>query len=83
MVVDTFIADKVPGVFRGPEEDAISTPPPVPGTPPPPPALRFGVNYTPRRGWFHAWHDFDPRFAREDLAQIAGLGLDHVRVFHL
>ncbi|MFD4507216.1 glycosyl hydrolase [Streptomyces sp. NPDC058457] len=66
--------------FRGgseaPEEDAISTPPPVP-------ELRFGVNYTPRRGWFHAWHDFDPDQAREDLAQIAGLGLDHVRVFHL
>lgn len=45
--------------------------------------LRFGVNYTPRRDWFHSWHDFDPLRAREDLAQIAGLGLDHVRVFHL
>ncbi|MGX5211890.1 glycoside hydrolase 5 family protein [Streptomyces violaceus] len=47
------------------------------------PKLRFGVNYTPRRGWFHAWHDFDPAHAREDLDQIAALGLDHVRVFHL
>ncbi|WUR97891.1 cellulase family glycosylhydrolase [Streptomyces sp. NBC_01261] len=47
------------------------------------PTLRFGVNYTPRRGWFHSWHDFDPGHAREDLAQIAGLGLDHVRIFHL
>ncbi|PPS77293.1 MULTISPECIES: glycoside hydrolase 5 family protein [Streptomyces] len=47
------------------------------------PTLRFGVNYTPRRGWFHAWHDFDPAHAREDLEQIAALGLDHVRVFHL
>ncbi|MET7477697.1 glycosyl hydrolase [Streptomyces sp. NPDC005648] len=47
------------------------------------PTLRFGVNYTPRRGWFHSWHDFDPEHAREDLAQIAGLGLDHIRVFHL
>ena len=47
------------------------------------PTLRFGVNYTPRRGWFHSWHDFDPAHIREDLAQIAGLGLDHVRVFHL
>ncbi|WAU86293.1 glycosyl hydrolase [Streptomyces sp. Qhu-G9] len=46
-------------------------------------APRFGVNYTPRRGWFHSWHDFDPAHAREDLARIAGLGLDHVRVFHL
>ncbi|TPQ23002.1 glycosyl hydrolase [Streptomyces sporangiiformans] len=59
------------------EEDPIRTPPA------PAPALRFGVNYTPRRGWFHSWHDFDPGQAREDLAQIAGLGLDHVRVFHL
>ncbi|WDV55215.1 cellulase family glycosylhydrolase [Streptomyces coeruleorubidus] len=47
------------------------------------PTLRFGVNYTPRRGWFHSWHDFDPKHAREDLDQIAALGLDHVRVFHL
>ncbi|KMS68242.1 glycosyl hydrolase [Streptomyces viridochromogenes] len=45
--------------------------------------LRFGVNYTPRHGWFHSWHDFDPPRAREDLDRIAGLGLDHVRVFHL
>lgn len=45
--------------------------------------MRFGVNYTPRRGWFHSWLDFDPAAAREDLAQIAELGLDHVRVFHL
>ncbi|WP_367320215.1 glycosyl hydrolase [Streptomyces sp. HUAS ZL42] len=77
MVVDTFTQDKVGRVSkrfrRRLEEDTISTPPP----------LRFGVNYTPRRGWFHSWHDFDPRQAREDLAQIAGLGLDHVRVFHL
>ncbi|WP_210592427.1 cellulase family glycosylhydrolase [Streptomyces sp. GESEQ-35] len=47
------------------------------------PTPRFGVNYTPRRGWFHSWHDFDAEHAREDLAQIAELGLDHVRVFHL
>ncbi|MFF5515518.1 glycoside hydrolase 5 family protein [Streptomyces coeruleorubidus] len=47
------------------------------------PTLRFGVNYTPRRGWFHSWHDFDPKHAREDLDQIAALGLDHVRIFHL
>ncbi|GAA3785595.1 cellulase family glycosylhydrolase [Streptomyces coacervatus] len=71
MVVDTFSEDKPPAhEGRRPEEDPI-------------PTLRFGVNYTPRRGWFHAWHDFDPQHAREDLAQIAGLGLDHIRVFHL
>ncbi|MFC8094429.1 cellulase family glycosylhydrolase [Streptomyces sp. NPDC057301] len=45
--------------------------------------LRFGVNYTPRHGWFHSWHDFDPGRAREDLDRMADLGLDHVRVFHL
>jgi hypothetical protein len=44
---------------------------------------RFGVCYTPRRRWFHAWLDFDPEEAREDLAQVAELGLDHIRVFHL
>jgi hypothetical protein len=71
MVVDTFAPDKT----RRPEEDPISTPDA--------PALRFGVNYTPRHGWFHSWYDFDPARAREDLAQIAGLGLDHVRIFHL
>ncbi|MET9906188.1 glycosyl hydrolase [Streptomyces sp. NPDC006476] len=77
MVVDTFSEDKPrptdesrPGDRPRPEEDPI-------------PTLRFGVNYTPRRGWFHSWYDFDPDHAREDLAQIAGLGLDHVRVFHL
>ncbi|WP_344389040.1 glycosyl hydrolase [Streptomyces vastus] len=52
-------------------------------TPTAPANPRFGVNYTPRRGWFHSWHDFDAAHAREDLAQIAGLGLDHVRIFHL
>ncbi|WP_405845373.1 glycosyl hydrolase [Streptomyces sp. NBC_01518] len=76
MVVDTFAQNKSRRHRRhrqgktGPGEDPI-------------PTLRFGVNYTPRRGWFHSWHDFDPAHAREDLAQIAGLGLDHVRIFHL
>jgi len=77
MVVDTFSEDKPhsedpprPGDRPRPEEDPI-------------PTLRFGVNYTPRRGWFHSWHDFEPEHAREDLTQIAGLGLDHIRVFHL
>src|SRR4051812_4165324 len=45
--------------------------------------IRYGVNYTPRRRWFHSWLDFDRAEAREDLAQIASLGLDHVRVFPL
>ena len=80
MVVDTFAQNKSRRPQNksqshrqgktGPGEDPI-------------PTLRFGVNYTPRRGWFHSWHDFDLAHAREDLAQIAGLGLDHVRIFHL
>jgi endo-1,4-beta-mannosidase len=44
---------------------------------------RFGVNYTPSRGWFHHWLDFDLDDVRRDLDAIAGLGLDHVRVFPL
>lgn len=45
--------------------------------------MRFGANYTPRRGWFHHWLDFDPAEQREDFEVLAGLGLDHVRVFCL
>lgn len=44
---------------------------------------RFGVNYTPRRGWFHSWLDFNPNEVAEDLDAIAGLNLDHVRIFPL
>lgn len=45
--------------------------------------LRFGVNYTPSQGWFHHWLDFDLDAVRADLDSIAGLGLDHIRVFPL
>ncbi|OKL49768.1 hypothetical protein BSR29_02135 [Boudabousia liubingyangii] len=45
--------------------------------------VHFGVNYTPRQGWFHSWLDFDPKATREDLEQIASLGCDHVRIFPL
>ncbi|MCS0636920.1 glycosyl hydrolase [Streptomyces sp. LP05-1] len=48
-----------------------------------PPAVRFGVNYTPRQGWFHHWLDFDLDSVRADLDAIAGLGMDHIRVFPL
>lgn len=47
----------------------------------PPP--RFGVNYTPRVGWFHSWLDFDPGAVAADLDAIAALQLDHVRIFGL
>lgn len=45
--------------------------------------MRFGVNYTPSAGWFHSWLDFDADAVRRDLADIAGLGVDHIRVFPL
>lgn len=45
--------------------------------------LRFGVNYTPSHHWFYSWHDVDWRAADRDLAAIAALGLDHVRIFPL
>ncbi|QKW09562.1 glycosyl hydrolase [Streptomyces sp. NA04227] len=44
---------------------------------------RFGANYTPTKGWFHHWLDFDLDEVRADLDSIAGLGLDHIRVFPL
>ncbi|GAB3798840.1 cellulase family glycosylhydrolase [Humibacter antri] len=55
-----------------------------PSAPDPTPApLRFGVNYTPSRQWMHSWLALKPDDVRRDFAQIAGLGLDHVRVFPL
>lgn len=45
--------------------------------------MRFGVNYTPRVGWFHHWVDFQPSEVARDLETIAELGADHVRVFPL
>ncbi|MFI6091214.1 glycosyl hydrolase [Streptomyces sp. NPDC051218] len=53
--------------------------PSVPSTPSAAP--RFGANYTPSKGWFHHWLDFDIDAVRADLDAIAGLGLDHIRVF--
>lgn len=45
--------------------------------------LRFGVNYTPRVGWFHSWLDFDADAIARDFDAIAALGMDHVRIFPL
>jgi endo-1,4-beta-mannosidase len=45
--------------------------------------LRFGVNYTPSHRWFYSWQDMDWRATERDLAAIAALGLDHVRIFPL
>ena len=43
--------------------------------------LRFGANYVPSSGWFYSWLDFRPDEVRRDLEDLAGLGLDHVRIF--
>ncbi|MEU6861199.1 glycosyl hydrolase [Glycomyces sp. NPDC046736] len=45
--------------------------------------MRFGVNYTPRVGWFHHWIDFDAGEVARDFDAIRELGADHVRVFPL
>lgn len=45
--------------------------------------VRFGVNYTPRQGWFHSWLDLDLDAVGEDLAAVASLGVDHIRIFPL
>lgn len=45
------------------------------------PPLRFGANYVPSRGWFYSWLDFSADDARRDFADLAEIGLDHVRVF--
>src|SRR5256714_1235902 len=47
--------------------------------------MRFGANYTPSQHWWHVWLDFgSPGVVdgiRRDFDAIAGLALDHVRVF--
>ncbi|MCI2422530.1 substrate-binding domain-containing protein [Saccharopolyspora sp. K220] len=44
---------------------------------------RFGVNYTPSEDWMFQWMNLDADVARADFEAIAGLGVDHVRVFPL
>ncbi|WP_371501938.1 glycosyl hydrolase [Kitasatospora sp. NBC_00374] len=43
--------------------------------------LRFGADYVPSSGWLSSWLDFSADTARRDFEDLAGLGLDHVRVF--
>lgn len=38
--------------------------------------MKFGVNYTPSHGWFHAWLDPDWDGIDNDLKQISELGMD-------
>ncbi|NBE93480.1 glycosyl hydrolase [Nonomuraea sp. KC401] len=48
---------------------------------PNPGPLRFGANYVPSSGWFYGWLDQPADAARRDFEDLAGIGLDHVRVF--
>ena len=43
--------------------------------------LRLGANYVPSAGWFYSWLDYSPDAVRRDFEDVAGIGLDHVRVF--
>lgn len=45
--------------------------------------LRFGANYTPSRDWMHLWLHLDLDVVRRDFETLAGMGLDHVRIFPL
>ncbi|MEU7905846.1 cellulase family glycosylhydrolase [Actinoplanes sp. NPDC049118] len=47
---------------------------------PPGRRTRFGVNYIPARHWLHSWTEWEPAAIDEDLAAIAALGFDHVRL---
>ncbi len=44
---------------------------------------RFGANYTPSKDWMFQWMGIDADVVRGDFEALAGLGLDHVRVFPL
>lgn len=45
------------------------------------PSRCFGANYVPSTGWFYSWLDLRPDDVRRDFEDLAGLGLDHVRIF--
>lgn len=42
-------------------------------------ALRFGVNYIPRKNWLFCWEDWDKQSVADDLEAVRSLGMDHVR----
>lgn len=44
------------------------------------PAMRFGLNYVPRKNWWYAWQDWDAKSIAEDFRAIADLGMDHIRI---
>jgi len=45
--------------------------------------FELGVNYWPRRSAMYMWREFDIHEVRDEMAQIASLGIDVVRVFTL
>ena len=45
--------------------------------------FELGVNYWPPRSAMYMWRDFDPGEVRDDMAHIAAMGFDVVRVFAL
>ncbi|HUF65918.1 MAG TPA: hypothetical protein VMM17_08070 [Gemmatimonadaceae bacterium] len=49
------------------------------------PHARFelGLNYWPRQTAMYMWREFDPGVVRDDMAQIADIGFDSVRIFPL
>ncbi|MEV4170408.1 glycosyl hydrolase [Nonomuraea sp. NPDC049709] len=49
--------------------------------PHPPARPRFGANHVPSAGWFYGWLDDPAETARRDFEDLAGIGLDHVRIF--
>ncbi len=42
--------------------------------------VRFGVNYVPTKNWWYSWGDWDRDSIRRDLADIAALEADHIRI---
>ena len=43
-------------------------------------ALRFGVNFVPRKRWWYCWLDWDQQAIADDLSGVADLGMDHIRI---
>lgn len=43
-------------------------------------ALRFGLNYVPRKNWWYVWEEWDRASISEDLDAIRNLGMDHIRI---
>ncbi|QBE61870.1 glycoside hydrolase 5 family protein [Pseudoduganella lutea] len=41
---------------------------------------RFGLNYVPSKNWYFSFNDWKIADIREDMARMAELGIDHLRV---